>query len=100
MTLRQVTLSWLKEPGNEEHIAALRRAGESLRQIPGVLGIEFGHVARLGRPSQDESFDVAMLITFASADAARNYGPHPLHVQAAQQSQAYVAQVRSYSFEV
>lgn len=100
MVVRQVTLSWLKEPDNAAHVAELRRAGESLRTIPGVSEVLLGPCARLGRPSQDESFDFAMLITFESPEAARAYGPHPVHQQAAAISQAFVSRVASYSFEV
>ncbi|CCH76635.1 hypothetical protein BN12_1360023 [Nostocoides japonicum T1-X7] len=100
MAIQQVTLSWLKEPDNEDHIRRLTEAAEKLKEIPGVCEVSIHPCARLGRPSQDETFHSALVVRFESAEAARAYGPHPLHVRAAELSQELTTQVRSYSYEL
>ena len=54
MSVHCVVVSWLKEPGNLEHIAQLTAACESLRQIPGVSEVRFGPRANLGGVGSDE----------------------------------------------
>ncbi|WP_281686439.1 Dabb family protein [Pseudomonas citronellolis] len=99
MSVHCVVVSWLKEPGNLEHIAQLTAACESLRQIPGVNEVRFGPRANLGGVGSDDSFDFAMIISFESFKAAQDYGPHPNHVQAAQLTVQLAERFQSFYFE-
>jgi len=99
MSLHCVVVSWLKEPGNLEHVAQLTAACESLRQIPGVAEVRFGPRANLGRIGADESFDFAMIVSFDSLQAAQAYGPHPNHLQAAQLTGQLAERFQSFYFE-
>ncbi|MCY1399997.1 Stress responsive A/B Barrel Domain protein [compost metagenome] len=100
MTVQSVVIAWLKEPHNEEHIAHLTAACERLRDIPGVREVRFGPRAELGRPSPaDSTFDFGTIVTFDSLQAARDYGPHPLHQQAAQVNMELVERFQGFYFE-
>jgi len=98
--VQQVTLSWLREPTNAEHIARLTQASESLRRIPGVRALQWGPRADIGRPGADETFDFGLLITFESAQAAHDFGAHPLHIQAALAALPLVSRHLSFRFSV
>ena len=98
--VQQVTLSWLREPDNADHIAQLTQASESLRQIPGVRALQWGPRVDVGRPGGDETFDFALLITFESAQAAHDFGAHPLHIQAALTALPLVSRHLSFRFGV
>ncbi|CAD5108431.1 Dabb family protein [Zestomonas carbonaria] len=100
MSVHSVIIVWLKEPTNEEHIARLTRACESLRDIPGVREVRFGPRAELDRVSPaDDTFDFGTIVTFDSLQAARDYGPHPIHQQAAQVNLQLVERFHSFYFE-
>lgn len=99
MSVQSVVITWLKEPGNLEHIARLTAACENLRQIPGVREVRLGPRASLGRNGPDESFDFGTIVTFESLQAAQDYGPHPMHLQAAQLTLQLAERFQSFYFE-
>jgi len=99
MSVHCVVVSWLKEPGNLEHIAQLTAACESLRQIPGVSEVRFGPRADQGSVGSDGSFDFAMIVSFDSLQAARDYRPHPNHMQAAQLTGQLAERFQRFYFE-
>ena len=81
-TVVHLVLCWLNEPGNEESISKLVKASESFRSIPGVLEVRTGTPLISDRPVVDSSYDIAIMITFSSAEALADYQKHPLHQQA------------------
>jgi len=81
-----VVLCWLKDPGNEAQQRELIRVSHTFKDLPGVLEISTGTALPRPRPVVDSSFDVAILIRFADADALRSYLEHPRHRQAVEQT--------------
>jgi hypothetical protein len=80
-----VVLMWLKDP--TDHVARQKiiDAGETFRQIPGVLDVRHGRPVPSTRPIVDSSFDIGFVITFKDRAALEGYGPHPIHQKAAQE---------------
>ena len=80
--VQHVVVCWLKEPGNN---AARRRIVEASRDfgsLPGVVAVSAGEPIESDRPIVDDSFDVAVTITFESRVALDAYLAHPKHRQA------------------
>lgn len=80
-----IVLVWLKTPGDE---AARRRVIEtsaSFDSIPGVVRVTSGTPLPSTRPVVDSSYDVAVVMTFASEAALRAYDAHPTHRRAAEE---------------
>ena len=71
---------WLKEPGNEAHIAQLKAGLQSLRDIPQVKQLWTGVPASTEkREVVDNSWDVSELMFFSSVEDQDAYQIHPLH---------------------
>lgn len=97
--LEHVVVVWLKEPGNEDHRRTILLESEVLRSIPGVTALKSGRVVPSGRDIVDSSFDVAMIVTFASEAAMHNYLEHPTHVRLVNETlQPLVAKIRVFDF--
>jgi D-alanyl-D-alanine dipeptidase len=71
--VEHIVLVWLKRPGNEADKAKLIRASEGLRLGTGLIrAARYGGPLSSDRPEVDDSFDLALLMTFASsADLGR-----------------------------
>src|SRR3954470_7753416 len=80
-----VVLMWLKDPGDHAVRQKIIDAGETFRQIPGVLDVHHGVPVPSTRPIVDSSFDIGFVITFKDRAALEGYGPHPIHQKAAQE---------------
>lgn len=80
-----MVLVWLKQPGDAEGRAALIEGARSFRSIPGVLGVRAGTALPSEREVVDDSFDVALVISFDDADALAAYELHPDHVRAVEE---------------
>ena len=78
-----VVLVWLKTYRNQERINKIIGATKELKNIPGVLEINAGKVLRSSRVIVDDTFDVGIIMKFASAEDLENYLIHPLHVKIA-----------------
>jgi hypothetical protein len=78
-TVHHVVVCWLKEPGNE--IARAQLIGTSLgfKDLPGVVDVHAGTPLPSDRPVVDDSFDVAITMTFRDEAALRAYETHPAH---------------------
>jgi hypothetical protein len=74
-----VVLCWLKEPGSTAGRARVIEASKALRHIPGVLAVNAGEPVLSDRPIVDDSFDVAVVMTFATPQDLADYLAHPLH---------------------
>ncbi|MCC5788598.1 MAG: Dabb family protein [Opitutales bacterium] len=83
--IQHLVVVWLKESGNEEARQKVIEATYGFEQIPGVLSVSVGPPKLSGREVVDDSFDVALVITFADEEAYNEYLPHPLHRQAVEE---------------
>lgn len=83
--IQHVVVVWLKEPGNAEAREKVIEATYGFAEIPGVLAVTAGPPKLSEREVVDDSFDVALVITFADEEAYAEYLPHPLHRQAVEE---------------
>ena len=78
-----IVLIWLKTYRNEMRINKIINASKELKNIPGVLEVTTGKVLRSSRVIVDDTFDVSVIIKFASKDYLKDYLVHPIHVKLA-----------------
>lgn len=78
-TVEHVVICWLKQKGDPDACRRLVEAAESLRTVPGVLGVKAGPVLPSGRAVADSSFDVAIVVTLPNRAALARYLEHPVH---------------------
>ena len=78
-----VVLVWLKTYRNEMRINKIIEASKELKNIPGVLEVSTGKVLRSARVIVDDTFDVSIIIKFASKKYLEDYLVHPIHVKIA-----------------
>ncbi len=67
-----------KADAAEELFAGMNRL---LKPIPGVLHFHVGRMAASHRPVVDQTYQVALNITFADKKAQDDYQAHPLHIE-------------------
>lgn len=79
-TIVHVVLVWLKEPGNAEHRQQIIDGADKLRAIPGLLSLEAGEVIESDRPVVEDSYDVALMMRFASVEDMQVYLAHLDHI--------------------
>ena len=94
--LQHYILIKYQKSASDEHIAEFRRRMLALRtSIPGIEHLEIGcdilHDAR--------SWDLILIMRFASIDALRRYQQHPEHQKVMAFNQPFVADVASVDFE-
>ncbi|WP_133510089.1 Dabb family protein [Candidatus Thiosymbion oneisti] len=82
--VKHIVLCWLKESGNPAHRHKIIETSRSFRKIPRVLKVSAGEVIPSDREIVDDSFDVAIMLTFANTDDMNAYLEHPLHKDAVQ----------------
>ena len=78
-----VVLIWLKTYRNEMRINKIINASKELKNIPGVLEVSTGKVLRSSRVIVDDTFDVSIIIKFASKEYLKDYLVHPIHIKIA-----------------
>ena len=78
-----IVLIWLKTYRNEMRINKIINASKELKNLPGVLEVTTGKVLRSSRVIVDDTFDVSVIIKFASKDYLNDYLVHPIHVKIA-----------------
>ena len=78
-----IVLIWLKTYRNEMRINKIINASKELKNIPGVLEVTTGKVLRSSRVIVDDTFDVSVIIKFASKDYLNDYLVHPIHIKLA-----------------
>jgi len=78
-----VVLIWLKSYRNEMRINKIINASKKLKEIPGVLEVSAGKVLRSSRIIVDDTFDVSIIIKFASKEHLKDYLVHPIHIKVA-----------------
>jgi len=97
--VNHVVLCWLKEPGNETHRKAITEQSFRCGEIPGVLETRVGKAIPSDRDIVDDSFDVAISMTFASPADMALYLASPVHKKAvAEVMQPLVKKMVVYDF--
>ena len=67
------------QPNAAEELLA--GAHQYLKPIPGVLQFHVGKMARSQRPVVDQTYQVALNLTFPDKKAQDEYQIHPLHIE-------------------
>jgi len=84
--LHHIVLIWLKLPGNPTHRSHLIEVSESFAAIPGVKSVAVGEPLLSNREIVDDSFDVAIELTFEDKHALQSYLDHPDHLRVVEAS--------------
>lgn len=79
--ITHVVIFWTDKPHGENGDRVLAGAREFLSAIPGVTEFRSGLAVPSPRGVVDDSFSVAISMTFADQAAADVYQDHPLHHQ-------------------
>lgn len=79
--LQHVVFWWLKEATTETQREDLMAAARALAAIPGVSRVSAGSRHAVPWPGPENTFDLGLVISFASVEALESYGPHPLHLR-------------------
>jgi len=80
--VHHVVLCWLKDSGNTAHRRRIIEASRSFKKIPGVLDVRVGEVLESDRKIVDDSFDVAITVSFDDTQSLAEYLAHPIHQKA------------------
>ena len=76
-----VVIFWTK-PERPQAADELIAGGEKyLKPIPGVLHFHMGRMAASSRPVVDQTYQVALNITFPDKESQDAYQEHPLHIE-------------------
>ena len=73
LRVSHVVVAWLKEPGNAKMREQFINASRALETLPGVLSRHVSAVIPSDRPKVDDTFDVAVTVTFENAAALEKY---------------------------
>jgi hypothetical protein len=74
-----IVVCWLHEPGDVEARRRLIETSRQLESIPGVVSVAAGEAAPSEREIVDDSFDVAVVMSFRDEQALASYLTHPRH---------------------
>ena len=76
-----VVIFWTKpdKPNAVEELIA--GAEKYLKPIPGIIHFHVGRMAKSHRPVVDQSYQVALNITFRDQKAQDDYQDHPSHIE-------------------
>lgn len=80
--VHHVVLCWLKDSGNAGHRRQIVEVSRSFKEIPGVLDVKVGESLESDRKIVDDSFDVAISLSFANTKDLAEYLVHPAHEKA------------------
>lgn len=81
-TVQHIVVCWLHKPGDELARAQLIGTSLGFKDLPGVVDVTAGPPLPSDRPVVDDSFDVAIVMTFRDEAALRAYETHPAHKKA------------------
>ena len=79
--VHHVVVCWLKEPGNPDHCRQIIEASKSFKHIPGVLDIRAGKIMPTDRRIADNTFDLAVIISFKDRKSLAGYFADPRHTE-------------------
>ena len=97
--VNHLVLCWLKQPGDVAQRQQIIEQTLAFRTIPGVQEVRVGEVLSSERGIVDDSFDVGILMSFASREDMQAYLEHPLHRAALRDLlQPLVSRVLVYDF--
>lgn len=82
--VQHIVLCWLKSPGDAMARAQLIGTSLGFKDLPGVIDVTAGPPVPFDRAEVDDSFDVAIVMTFRDEAALRAYERHPAHKAAVQ----------------
>ena len=68
-----VVVVWLKEPGNAQMREKFINISRSLESLPGVLSRHVSAVISSDKPNINDTFDIAVTVTFKNAQALKKY---------------------------
>ena len=80
--VNHVVLCWLKDSGNKEQRQQLIDESLKFRSIPGVIEVRAGEVIESDRPIVDDSYDVAIFLSYKTIADLDTYIIHPDHKEA------------------
>ncbi len=75
-----VVIFWTKKEIPDAADQLLAGAEKYLKPIPGVLHFHVGKMVGSHRPVVDQTYQVALTITFATKKDQDDYQVHPLHI--------------------
>ena len=82
-SVEHIVLAWLKKPGDAADRAKIVAASKSLKaDIAEVQSLRVGQALPSDREIVDDSFDIALVMTFKDKAAMDRYEKHPAHVKA------------------
>lgn len=91
---------WLNDPGNQTDMQSLVEASRQFASMPGVIDVRAGTMLPSDRGIVDSTFDVAIVISFASQTALSDYLVHPTHKKAVNEVlKPLVKRIVVYDFE-
>ncbi len=95
-----VVIFWT-QPGKPKAADELIAGAEKyLRGIPGILHFHIGRMVKSHRPVVDQSYQVALNLTFTSKQAQDEYQDHPVHQEFVEKAfKPNCAKVVVYDFE-
>jgi hypothetical protein len=97
--VHHIVLLWQKLPGNPTHRKQLIEASQQFADIPGVKSVSAGRAVLSDRDIVDDSFDVALILSFEDKAALQKYLDHPDHQQAVTDTlQPLVEKIVVYDF--
>ncbi len=73
LRVSHVVVVWLKEPGNAQMREQFINASRTLENVPGVVARHVSAAISSDRSIVDDTFDVAVTVTFENAKALENY---------------------------
>ena len=73
LRVSHVVVVWLKEPGNVQMREQFINASRALENVPGVVSRHVSAVIPSNRSKVDDTFDVAVTVTFENAQALEKY---------------------------
>lgn len=79
--IHHLILVWQKQNTPAEQTASFLQATGKLADISQVKSLKVRTAIESDRPVVDDSFDYAVLMTFASQEDMQHYQEHPQHVQ-------------------
>ena len=97
--VNHLVLCWLKQPGDAGQRQRIIEQTLAFREIPGVQEVRVGEVLSSERGIVDDSFDVGILMSFASREEMEAYLAHPRHKAAVRELlQPLASRILVYDF--
>ncbi len=98
--INHIVLVWFNNTVSNEEIEEIITETQKLKAISSVKTLAVGKSLESKRKMVDDSFDLAIKITFSSVKGLDNYIDHPLHNSFLQKYiKGKVAKIKIYDFE-